>query len=131
MTDNKRIEKRQELLMNLCKEIRALITKFSAENYEQFSFDREKLGDKVQFLKDGCQVTLISFDDQPIGIELPVKVELKVTSAPEGARGDTAQGKVTKTATVETGASFSVPLFVKTGDTIRINTETGEYVERV
>ncbi|OGY46823.1 MAG: elongation factor P [Candidatus Buchananbacteria bacterium RIFCSPHIGHO2_02_FULL_38_8] len=101
------------------------------ENYEQFSFSKEKLGEQVKFLKDGCAVTLISFNDQPINIELPVKMELKVVSTPEGARGDTAQGKVTKPATVETGVTFNVPLFVKAGDTIKINTETEEYVERV
>lgn len=99
--------------------------------YEQFSFTAEKLGDQVNFLKDGCEVLLILFNDQPINIELPPKMEFKVTSTPEGVKGDTAQGRVTKPATIETGATVAVPLFVKEGDTIRVNTETGEYVERV
>ena len=101
------------------------------KTYEQFTFTKDKIGDQAQFLKDGCEVKLVSFNDQPINIELPVKMELKVTSTPEGAKGDTAQGRVTKPATLETGAVVNVPMFVKEGDTIRVNTETSEYVERV
>ena len=74
---------------------------------------------------------MLIFEEKPVSILLPPKVELAVTSAPPGVKGDTAQGSVTKPVTVETGATFHVPLFVKEGDTIRINTETGEYVERV
>ncbi|OGY47023.1 MAG: elongation factor P [Candidatus Buchananbacteria bacterium RIFCSPHIGHO2_01_FULL_47_11b] len=101
------------------------------QTFEQISFTAEQLGEQVNYLKDGCEVQLITFNDQPINIELPVKMDFKVTSTPEGAKGDTAQGKVTKPAEIETGATVAVPLFVKVGDTIRVNTETGEYVERV
>ena len=101
------------------------------ETYEQFTFSKDKLGDQAKFLKDGCEVKLISFNDNPITIELPVKMTFKVVSTPEGVRGDSAQGRVTKEAITETGAKVLVPLFVKEGETIRVNTETGEYVERV
>ncbi|MBP7927685.1 elongation factor P [Patescibacteria group bacterium] len=100
-------------------------------NFEQFTFTAEQLGEQTKYLKEGCEVQLISFDERPINIELPAKMEFKVTSTPEGAKGDSAQGRVTKPAEIETGAEIDVPLFVKEGDTIRVNTETGEYVERV
>jgi len=101
------------------------------ETYEQFSFDAEKIGNKKNYLKEGVQVTLLKADDKPLTIQLPIKMDFKITSAPEGVKGDTAQGRVTKTAEIETGHSVQVPLFIKTNDTIKINTETGEYVERV
>lgn len=100
-------------------------------NYEQFSFPSEKLGEQVKYLKEGCEVQLVSFNESPINIDLPAKMEFTVTSAPEGAKGDSAQGRVTKPAEIETGYEIAVPLFVKTGDVIRVNTDTGEYVERV
>lgn len=101
------------------------------ETYEQFSFDTQKVGDKKNWLKEGVQVTLLKSDDQPLIIQLPIKMDFKVTSTPDGVKGDTAQGKVTKTAEIETGYEIQVPLFVKQDDIIKINTETGEYVERV
>ena len=101
------------------------------QSYEQFSFPTEKLGDQVRFLKEGCEAQLVSFNDSPINIELPAKMEFKIISAPEGVKGDSAQGRVTKMAEIETGHEVAVPLFVKTGDVIRVNTETAEYVERV
>jgi len=101
------------------------------ETYEQFSFDKEKIEDQAKFLSDGCQVTLVSFNGLPINIELPAKMEFKIISTPEGSKGDTAQGKVMKPATTETGLEVNVPLFIKKDDIVRVNTETGEYVERV
>lgn len=101
------------------------------ETYEQFSFDPEKIGGEKNYLKEGTQATLLKADGKPLTIQLPIKLDLKITSAPEGIKGDSAQGRVTKTAETETGYEVQVPLFVKQGDTIRINTETGEYVERV
>jgi len=99
--------------------------------YEQFSFAPDKIDEKKNFIKEGTQVTLLKSDNNPLTIQLPIKMDLKVTTTPEGVKGDTAQGKVTKTAEIETGYELQVPLFVKQGDTVRINTETGEYVERV
>ena len=98
--------------------------------FEQFSLPMSILGDKTGFLKDGQEVDVLYYNNKPINIELPKKVELQVTDTEPGIKGDTAQGSVMKSAKLETGASIQVPLFVKVGDTIRINTERGEYVER-
>jgi elongation factor P len=103
----------------------------SGDDFEQFILPKDSLGDKIGFMKDGDKVDALYFNGNPVSVSLQPKVELKVISAPEGDRGNSAQGRVTKTAELETGVSIQVPLFVKTGDTIRINTETGEYVERV
>lgn len=99
--------------------------------FEQFSLPLVILGDKIGFLKEGQEVDVLYYNNKPINIELPKKVDLKVTSTVPGVKGDTAQGSVMKSATLETGAAVQVPLFVKEGDIIRINTERGEYVERV
>jgi elongation factor P len=101
------------------------------ETYEQISFTKNQLGEQIHFLREGAEVNLVSFNGNPINIELPAKMDFKVTAAPEGMKGDTAQGRVTKMAEIETGFEVAVPLFVKTGDIIKVNTETGEYVERV
>lgn len=101
------------------------------ETYEQFFIPADTLGDQTKFLKENVEVDAVYFNEQPISVALPPKIDLKVVSAEPGVRGDTAQGKVTKPATLETGATINVPIFVKEGDTVRINTETGEYVERV
>ncbi|OGY54872.1 MAG: elongation factor P [Candidatus Buchananbacteria bacterium RIFCSPLOWO2_01_FULL_56_15] len=99
-------------------------------SYEQFSLAESVIGDRKHFLKEGVEVNLLLFDGTPIAVQLPTKMEFTVTSTVPGIKGDTAQGKVTKPATIETGYQVNVPLFVKEGDVIRINTETGEYVER-
>jgi elongation factor P len=99
------------------------------ETYEQYSLPVENLGGKERFMKDGIDVIVLHFEGKPMTVELPIKVELKVTSAPPGVRGNSA-GNVTKTAELETGAVISVPMFVETGDVIRINTDTEQYVER-
>lgn len=97
--------------------------------YEQFSLDRKQLGVKVNYLKEGATVTIVLFNDQPITVEIPTKIVLAVKKAPPGIRGNTAQGG-TKQVTLETGAQLAVPLFIKEGDKVRVNTESGEYVER-
>lgn len=101
------------------------------ESYEQFPIKLATVGEAIALLKEGAEVTAVLFNEKPISAELPKKVDLKVTAAAPAVKGDSAQGRVTKTVTVETGAQLNVPLFVKEGDTIRINTETGEYSERV
>lgn len=103
----------------------------SQDDFEQFSIAKENIGDKAGFLKDGDKVDALYFNGNPVSVSLQPKVELKVISAPEGVKGNSAQGRVTKVAELETGITIQVPLFVKEGDTVRINTETGEYVERV
>jgi elongation factor P len=101
------------------------------ETFEQLAL-AENLVDAPQFLKEGQEVgVLINTDtDQPMSVELPDKIVLKVTYSEPGVKGDTAT-RTLKPATVETGATVNVPLFVNEGELIRINTKTGEYVERV
>jgi len=101
------------------------------KSYEQFSLTKDQIGEKANFIKEGASVDLLNFEDKAINIELPIKVELEVKQTPPGVRGDTAQGSATKEATLETDYKIKVPLFIKTGDIIRVNTETGKYVERV
>ena len=83
------------------------------------------------FLKEETEVDIISFEGKAINVQLPVKVDLRVTYAEPAVRGNTAQGNVTKPVELETGAKINAPLFIKNGDTVRVNTETGQYVERV
>ncbi len=99
-------------------------------SFEQFSLKKEDIGEQAKFLKEGQTVDVLNFNGRPVSVKLPIKIELKVTSAPPGIKGDTASGG-TKQIELETGATINAPLFVKEGDVIRINTETGEYVERV
>lgn len=99
-------------------------------DYEQFFVAQALLGDKIYFLKESLLVNILFFDDAIIGVELPPKVELKVIEAPDGVRGDTASN-TTKTVELETGYKLNVPLFIKQDEVVRINTDTGEYVERV
>lgn len=101
------------------------------KNYEQYTFTAEQLGTQMQFLKDGMEVDILLFNEAAITVALPPKIDLKITSAPEGARGDSTQGRVMKDATLENGLMVRVPIFVKEGDVIRVSTETGEYTERV
>src|ERR1700744_64278 len=101
------------------------------EIFEQIAVQEEMI-DASQFLKDGQEVSVLinGETDQPMGVELPDKIVLKVTYSEPGVRGDTAT-RTLKPATVETGATVNVPLFVNEGELIRVNTKTGEYVERV
>ena len=98
--------------------------------YEQVPLSRALLGEAVRFLRENMDVTLVSHEETPIGVELPNSVDLRVTETAPGFRGDTVSGG-TKPATLETGAVVQVPLFVTTGETVRIDTRTGAYVERV
>lgn len=100
------------------------------ESYEQFGLALEELGDKLQFLKEGTDVNVLYFNSKPVSLELPIKMEFKVISAPPGVKGNSA-GNVNKQIEIETGAIINAPMFIEEGDLIRINTETGEYVERV
>lgn len=98
--------------------------------FDQFSIDADVLGEKAMLLKEGTQVDVAYFNGNPITVQLPPKIDLKVTSAPPAIKGDTA-GNATKQVELETGLSIATPLFIKEGDVIRINTETVSYVERV
>jgi len=97
---------------------------------EQYKVSAEILGDFTKYLREGDTYQVLVYNDEAVGLRLPKKVRLLVSEAEEGARGDTVSGGGTKIVTVETGLRVTVPLFIKKGDTIAIDTETGEYVER-
>lgn len=96
----------------------------------RFALDAEVVGDQGRFLKANTKVTTLVFEEKVIQVQIPVKMEFKVTEAPPSIKGNTAQGG-TKTVTIEGGAKINAPLFINEGDMIRVNTQTGEYVERV
>jgi elongation factor P len=98
--------------------------------YEQTPLTAETLGDSTKFLKENLEVKLTFYQDEPIDIELPVAVELKVVESEAGVKGDTATG-ANKLVTTETGLKVQVPLFVNVGDTIKVSTVTREYLTRV
>lgn len=100
------------------------------DTYEQPAVSREILGDAADFLKENLEVKLTFYQGEPLDVELPTSVDLLVTQADVAVRGDTATG-VTKKVTTETGFQVSVPNFVEAGDTIRVDTRTGNYVTRV
>jgi elongation factor P len=97
---------------------------------QRFIFDAQQLGESTKYLVPNTEVIGIEFEGNIVNIEIPIKMRLKIKDAPPGIRGDRAQGG-TKTVVLETGTEMQVPLFVHTGDIIEVNTETGEYVERV
>jgi elongation factor P len=99
------------------------------ENYEQTPMSADQLGDATDYLKDNQTIDFLTYQDTPIGVELPPNVDLVVTRSDPGLRGDTATGG-TKPATLETGKVVQVPLFVNEGDRIRVDTRTGQYIER-
>lgn len=97
---------------------------------ERFKITEEQVGHQGRFLKANSVVEQLLFDEKPMGFKMPISVELKVIEAPPNIKGDTATGG-NKTVTLETGTTINVPMFVNEGDIIRINTETGEYRERL
>jgi elongation factor P len=99
-------------------------------NYEQAAIQGDDLGDSTGFLKEQLTVDVQFYRGKPIGIDLPIFVNLKVVSTEPGMRGDTATG-ASKPAELETGATIQVPLFVNEGDVLKIDTRTGEYIERI
>ena len=101
----------------------------NTETYDQFPLGKDHLGDAFNYLKENSTCNLLMYGDEPVGIELPAAVELAVAQTDPGMRGDTAQGG-TKPAKLETGISVNVPLFINTGDMLKIDTRTGEYLER-
>jgi elongation factor P len=99
------------------------------ETYEQVPLNSDTVGDNLKFVKENMIVKILSFKGNVFGMEVPNFVELEVTFTEPGVKGDTATN-VTKPATLETGATIKVPLFINQGDKIRIDTRTGEYMER-
>lgn len=101
----------------------------NTETYDQFPVGKDRLGDALNYIVENAEVNLLMYGDEAIGIELPAAVELAVTETDPWVRGDTAQGG-TKPAKLETGISVNVPLFINTGDKLKIDTRTGAYLER-
>lgn len=101
-----------------------------AENFEQFTVPLPGLEDKVYFMKEGETYRVVMWENTPIDVAIPLKIVLQVTDAEEGVRGDTVTG-ATKPVRTETGLDVRVPIFIKQGDKILVNTESSEYVERV
>src|SRR3989344_808588 len=106
-----------------------MFTFMNLNDYNQFEMSADTVGDAKDFLMDGLELDVRTFDDNPIGIRLPSTVVVLVKETAPGVRGDTAQGG-TKPATLETGLVIHVPLFINGGEKIRVNTERTEYVER-
>ena len=97
---------------------------------ERFALSEDLVGDQGKFLKERSEVNAVVYDEEIIGLKLPIKMELKVKEAMEAVKGNTSSGAL-KEVTLETGAKIMVPMFIGEGDVLSINTETGEYVERV
>lgn len=99
------------------------------ETYDQVPFSADTIGDKLQFMKEGMICKIVSYKGQTFSVEPPTFVELEITETEPGVRGDTATN-ATKNATLETGAVIRVPLFINEGEVVRVDTRTGEYLER-
>jgi elongation factor P len=100
------------------------------ETYDTVTLPQDVVGDERDFLVDNLMISIEKYNGNPIGIELPPIVELTVTAAEPGVRGDTASGGVTKLATLETGLQVRVPLFIKEGEKVKVHTETREFAGR-
>jgi elongation factor P len=100
------------------------------ESFDQIILNADTLGDAARFIRENDVVDLLTYNDEPIDVELPPAVNLTVTDTDPGLKGDTASG-ATKPATLETGLVVNVPLFVNIGDTLKVDTRSGEYIERV
>jgi elongation factor P len=105
-------------------------TFMNTETYDQPVLDKSLLGESISFLKENIMVELLSYEGQPIEVQLPTTVDLKVADTAPGYKGDTASGGG-KPATLETGVVVTVPFFVNVGDTVRVDTRDGTYVTRV
>lgn len=102
----------------------------NAETGEQLTVPGDKIGDDSRWLSDGMNVDVTLFNGQPIGVSMPASVVLQITSSEPGVKGDTASG-ATKPATLSTGATINVPLFVQEGEWVKVDTTDGKYIERV
>ncbi len=100
-----------------------------SETFEEMIIDREKIANIVNYLKDNTEVTVVFYNNEIIEVKLPIFMELKISHTEPGIKGDTAKSSF-KPATLETGATIQVPLFINEGDVIKIDTRTGSYVER-
>lgn len=100
------------------------------DSFEQLAFNKNQLDEAADYLKEQETYEVVYFNDRPIAVTPPMFMNLMVKETPPGVRGNSAQGGVTKPATMETGLVLNVPLFVNEGDVLKIDTRTGEYIER-
>lgn len=105
-------------------------TFMDTESFEQFELSAEQVEDIADYMPENEDVEILIFNGKPVSVELPQKIVLEVVEAPPGVKGDTSDGGGTKEIELSTGLRIKAPLFIKKGEKIRINTETGEYVER-
>jgi elongation factor P len=102
----------------------------NGETFETIDFDKESTLEQEKYLQEGMEVTVLKYNGNPVSIELPIKVELRVKEAPPSMTGNSA-GSVTKACILDTGLVVQCPMFIKEGELIRVDTRTGDYVERV
>lgn len=100
------------------------------ESFEQFSLSEDQLGDERFYLKENLSLQVRKYNGEPVSLEFPATVDLIVVETEPGVRGDSASGGTTKSAKLETGLQARVPLFIKEGEVVRVNTQTGEFVSR-
>ena len=100
------------------------------QSYETLTLSEEMVGSALDFLIEGLLIQLHKYNGNPIGLQLPIFVEMNVTQTEPGVRGDSSSGSVTKTATLETGLEVRVPLFIKEGEKVKVSTETREFAGR-
>ena len=106
------------------------LTFMNTETYDQISVPRSVAGDALSYIREGDTVQVLAYGEEALGVELPPSVALKIERSDPGVKGDTATG-ATKPATMETGLVVDVPLFINPGDTIKVSTSNGSYIERV
>ncbi|MEM7007610.1 MAG: elongation factor P [Thermodesulfobacteriota bacterium] len=100
------------------------------ESYEQYGLTKDQLGESANYIKEQQEINILYYNDEPMGVELPTAVELEISQTEPGVKGDTVSGG-TKPAVLETGATIQVPLFIDIGDIIRVDTRSGEYLDRL
>ncbi|HSW76270.1 MAG TPA: elongation factor P [Candidatus Saccharimonadales bacterium] len=101
------------------------------DSYEQYSFNKDQIEEALDFLKEQESYNIMYFQNKPIAVTPPMFMELRVTDAPPGVKGNTAQGGASKPITLETGVVINAPLFIQEGDILKIDTRTNEYIERI
>lgn len=107
------------------------LTFMDGQSYDQITLGRDMVGDDAKYLKEGLDVTIIMHGDKAISMELPLKIQYKIVETEPAVKGDTASGNVLKDAKVDNDLIIRVPIFIKEGDDVLVNTESGDYVERV
>ena len=105
-------------------------TFMDAGTYEQVAMSDEEVGDQAKYLREGMDVTVTTYEGRPVALQLPRKMTFKVVETAPAVKGDTASGNVTKEAKTDNGFMIHVPIFINEGDSVIVNTDTGEYVER-